>query len=131
MIKIMIIAMMISMQVWSSYIDEVDLLGDLHEASEVSTKTKLNVNKTPSIISVLHSNELQSLGIKSVYEALKTVPGVQLSIGNGGAKKINMRGNTSLLKDKLKVLIDGVSVNCDLTGGGYYLFLDMPIEMVE
>jgi len=131
MIKIMIIAMIISMQVWSSYIEEVDLLGDLHEASEVSTKTKLNVNKTPSIISVLHSNELQSLGIKSVYEALKTVPGVQLSIGNGGAKKINMRGNTSLLKDKLKVLIDGVSVNCDLTGGGYYLFLDMPIEMVE
>ena len=111
-------------------IDQLDLLNDLNNISEISTKTKLNINKTPSIISILHADRLKKLGIVNLFDALGTVPGIQTSIGAGGAKQINMRGNRSLARDKIKLMINGISINNE-TLGGSFLYLDMPIENIE
>jgi len=111
-------------------VDELNLLEDLNLATEISTKTKLNSNKTPSIVSVLRSDELHQLGIRTVYEALELVPGIQTSIGTAGAKEINMRGNKSFIRDKMKLMIDGVSVNSELIGSSYF-YLDFPIENID
>ena len=91
--------------------DMLNLMEELTKASEISTKTKLNINKTPAVVSVLHASELQKLGFTSLYEALEATPGVEISMGIGGGKQINMRGNKSLVTDKLKFMIDGVSIN--------------------
>ena len=58
---------------------EEDFLKSLEEVSEIATKTKLNIDDSPSFVTVLHSNELQQLGIKNIFEALGQVPGVQLN----------------------------------------------------
>jgi iron complex outermembrane receptor protein len=110
--------------------EEINLLEDLNSASEISTKTKLNINQTPAIVSVLHANELQKLGITDVYGALETVPGIEISMGIGGAKQINMRGNKSIVTDKIKFMIDGISINAELSGANHF-YLNMPIENVE
>ena len=115
----------------SLYSDEtIDLLRELDNASRISTKTKLNINKTPSIVSVLHANELQKLGITDLYTALETVPGIEISMGMAGAKQINMRGSKSLVTDKLKFMIDGISINNELSGANHF-YLNMPIENIE
>jgi|GEM_PF-1909989 len=110
--------------------DMLNLLDDLNNASEISTKTKLNINKTPAVVSVLHASELQKLGITDVYEALATVPGIEVSMGIAGAKQINMRGNKSLVTDKLKFMVDGISINAELSGANHF-YLNMPIENIE
>lgn len=111
-------------------IDTLDILADLNNASEISTKTKLNINKTPSIISVLHANELKKIGITNLYEALATIPGIQSFMGSGGAKQISMRGNKSISGDKLKLMINGISINTEILGTTYF-YMDMPIENIE
>lgn len=108
----------------------LDFLNDLDTASKISTKTKLNSNKTPGIVSVLHSSELQKLGITDVYSALETVPGIEVSMGIAGAKQINMRGNKSLVTDKLKFMIDGISINSELSGSNHF-YLNLPLENVQ
>lgn len=110
--------------------DELNLLNDLSDASEIATRTKLNINKTPAVVSVLHADKLKKLGVINLYEALETVPGIEVSIGTAGAKQINMRGNKSLVRDKIKMMINGVSVNSELSGSSFY-YLDLPIELIE
>jgi len=110
--------------------DMLHLLNDLNEASDLATKTKLNINQTPSIVSILHADELKKLGIVNLYKALETVPGIEISMGIGGGKQINMRGNKSIVTDKVKLMIDGVSVNNELIGSSFF-YLDMPIENIQ
>ena len=110
--------------------DSLNLLEDLNSASEIATRSKLNIDKTPAIVSILHANELKKIGIASLYEALETVPGIEVSMGTGGGKQINMRANKSLARDKLKLMINGVSVNSELIGS-ISSFLDFPIELIE
>lgn len=110
--------------------DTINLLEDLDNASKISTRTKLNISKTPSIVSVLHTKELQKIGITNLYTALETVPGIEISMGLAGAKQINMRGNKSLVTDKLKFMIDGISINNELSGANHF-YLNMPIQNIE
>ncbi|MBU1216779.1 TonB-dependent receptor [bacterium] len=110
--------------------DDMHLLEDLKDASEIATRTKLNMDKTPSVVSVLHADELKKLGMINLYEALESVPGIEISMGTAGAKQINMRGNKSIIRDKIKLMIDGMSVNSELAGTSYF-YLDMPLELIE
>ncbi len=110
--------------------ETLHLLEDLNDASQISTRTKLNINNSPAVVSVLHADELQKLGITDLYTALETVPGIEVSMGMGGAKQINMRGNKSLVTDKLKFMIDGISINAELSGANHF-YLNMPIENIE
>ncbi|MEJ2372282.1 MAG: TonB-dependent receptor plug domain-containing protein, partial [Sulfurimonas sp.] len=110
--------------------DALGLLDDLKDASKIATRSNLNINKTPAVVTVLYSDELKKLGVVNLYEALGYVPGIELSMGDGGAKQIIMRGNKGSLRDKLKLMIDGVSVNNKLSGSNY-MYLDLPIDIIE
>jgi outer membrane receptor protein involved in Fe transport len=110
--------------------DALDLLDDLKDASKIATRSNLNINKTPAVVTVLYSDELKKLGVVNLYEALGYVPGIELSMGDGGAKQIIMRGNKGSLRDKLKLMIDGVSANNKLSGSNY-MYLDLPIDIIE
>ncbi len=119
-----------SMALFGNETQKFNLLQDLDNASQISTRTKLNMNQTPSVVSVLHASELQKLGITNVYDALETVPGIEVSLGIAGAKQISMRGNKSIVTDKLKFMVDGVSINAELSGANHF-YLNMPIEQIE
>jgi iron complex outermembrane receptor protein len=107
---------------------EDDLLQGLEEVSEIATKTKLNIDDSPSLVTVLHSNKLQKLGIDTVFEALAQVPGVQLKREASGIPVVVFRGISQ--KGEVKLLFDGITINNTYRGSIYH-FLDFPIEMVE
>ncbi|MCD6433637.1 MAG: TonB-dependent receptor [Sulfurimonas sp.] len=107
---------------------EADLLQSLDEVSEIATKTKLNIDDTPSFVTVLHSQKLQKLGIDNVFEALGLVPGVQLKKEKTGVPVVVFRGVTQ--KGEVKLMIDGVSINNSYRGSIYH-YLDFPIEMIK
>ncbi len=107
---------------------ENDFLSSLDEVSEIATKTKLNIDDTPSFVSVLHSEKLKRLGIDSVFEALRLVPGVQLKKEKTGVPIVIFRGVTQ--KGEVKLMVDGITINNSYRGSSYY-YLDFPIEMIE
>ncbi len=125
-----LLLILVGVLLYASEFDELNLLEDLNNASEIATRTKLNINKTPAVVSVLHAKKLKKLGIVNLYEALESVPSIEISMGTAGAKQINIRGNKSLIRDKVKLMINGISVNSELSGGSYF-YLDMPIELIE
>lgn len=113
----------------SNYSDiDKDLLQGFEDVSEIATKTKLNVDSTPSFVTVLHGDKLQKIGISSVYEAIGLVQGVQLIKERSGVPVVVFRG--AIQKGEVKFMINGVTIN-NAYRGSIYHFLDFPIELVK
>jgi len=107
---------------------ENDFLNSLNEVSEIATKSKLNIDDSPSFVTVLQSEKLQKLGIDTVFEALAQVPGVQVKREASGVPVVIFRGVSQ--KGEVKLMVDGVTINNTYRGSIYH-YLDFPIEMVE
>lgn len=128
--KKIVLPLIIAISLIAQEDDPLHLFEDLSDASKISTKTKLNILNSPSVVSVLHGDALKKIGVYTLFDALATVPGIETSMGIGGGKQINMRGNKSIVTDKVKFMIDGVSFNTQLSGANFFA-LNMPIENIE
>lgn len=107
---------------------EDDFLKSLQEVSEIASKTKLNIDDMPALVTILHAQRLNMLGIQTLYEALTLVPGVELSMEASGAKQVIFRGVKE--KGKVKLMVDGVTLNNTYRGSIYH-YLDFPIDLIE
>jgi len=105
----------------------------LEETTRIATKTKLNVDYVPSVVSVLRGNDMRALGVQKVSDALGLIPGVQMFVNQFGQTTTVFRGykNPNADKsDKVKILIDGVAVNSEVSGSSSFV-MDLPIELIE
>ncbi|MBF0266389.1 MAG: TonB-dependent receptor plug domain-containing protein, partial [Gammaproteobacteria bacterium] len=107
-----------------------ELSDDLKTYSELATNIKQNVDYMPYIISTLDADELLSLGVLNLREALNLIPGVDLSVGISGQLTPVFRGINAYTFGQSKLIIDGVSVNDQLLGS-YTQFLDIPIQLIH
>lgn len=107
---------------------DANFLQSLDEVSEIATKTKLNIDDSPSFVTVLHSKKLKKLGVTNVLEALGQVPGVQIKREASGVPVVVFRG--VLQKGEVKLMVDGVTINNSYRGS-IYPYLDFPIEIIK
>jgi iron complex outermembrane receptor protein len=107
---------------------EDDFLKSLDSVNEIATTTKLNVDKTTSLITTLESKKLKKLGVNSIYDALRYIPGIELRKESSGVKSVIFRG--SITKGEVKFMVDGVEIN-NAYRASFYYFLDFPIELIS
>ncbi len=107
-----------------------ELVQLLDQESELATKSKMNIDFVPGIMSVLHGKDLIARGVQNVYEALGLIPGVEISRTNDGQPQILVRGiGKSFFSNKIKMLLNNTSFNATL--GAATSLLILPIEQVE
>ncbi len=112
-------------------IDDLSLL--LKNATQEVTASKLNIDYTPSVVSILKHDQLNLLGIKTLFEALSLLPGIETSIDHIGTKKVIFRGldtPNNFTADKAKLIIDGVSIEMGIFGNSSF-YLDLPIDIID
>ncbi len=99
----------------------------LEDVTITATRIPVSANAIASSITVLQGVDLEAQGIRSVLEALRTVPGLSIvqSGSFGGATSLFLRGGES---DYVQVLVDGVPVN---SPGGLYNFANLTTTNVE
>lgn len=85
----------------------------------------------PAAVYVLDSEDIQRMGVTSVAEALRRVPGVQVAKNSNSGWAVSIRGLTGALYNKLLVLIDGREVYDPLFSGVYWDIQDMVLEDIE
>ncbi|MDX1675408.1 MAG: TonB-dependent receptor plug domain-containing protein, partial [Longimicrobiales bacterium] len=92
-----------------------------------ATRVPLARETLPTPVTVWTREELRARGIRTVAEALETVPAATVArAGSPGAQtSLFLRGGES---DYVKVLIDGVAVN---DPGGAFDFADLSTDQVE
>jgi iron complex outermembrane receptor protein len=94
--------------------ETADPLNELGDASfpVVITPTRLrqSLADVPASVTVISGETLRRYGITSVPEALRLVPGMEVSRVKGDDYRVNYHGTNLASPRRLNVLIDGVSV---------------------
>jgi len=84
----------------ASYSTAEDAMGNmmkmLDSETAIATKTKMNADYVPGMVSVLQAREVEAMGITNVNEALTLVPGITNSRDTAGATVVNVRGTGSV-----------------------------------
>jgi outer membrane receptor for ferrienterochelin and colicins len=92
-------------------------------------KKPRTVSKSPAIMSVITAKQIKYMGFRTLTDILKTVPGFDISMNNDGTKEIGVRGVLS--SPKVKILIDGHSVNDPYSGEATFNFNDLVVENIK
>jgi len=107
------------------------LLELLQQQTSLATKTRLNADYVPGMVMVLHGDELENKGVRTVWEALALVPGVELSIEEAGRKQVVIRGiGRTYASGNSKILLNGASMNSAHLGHANPV-MNIPVEQVE
>lgn len=107
------------------------LLQLLEEQTTLATKSRLNADYVPGMMTVLHGKDLEKKGARTVWEALAMVPGVELAIEEAGRKQVVIRGvGRTYASGNTKILLNGISMNSSHLAHAEPV-MDIPIEQVE
>ncbi|MCK9529840.1 MAG: TonB-dependent receptor [Gammaproteobacteria bacterium] len=108
-----------------------DLLALLDEQTALATKTRLNTDYVPGMMSVLHGTDLELRGVRTVWEALALVPGIERAMESNGRRRLLVRGVGNVWgSGNVKLLLNDVAMNTAERGLADPL-LNIPIEQVE
>lgn len=105
----------------------------LENVSDLATKKSLNVDYMPSVVSVVDGQTYMDAGLQNVGEALGMLPGIQMQLSPMGYSMATVRGfknPNAYLSDKIKILIDGVAINNEVSGSGDF-YMDFPLQLVD
>ncbi|HEY9052650.1 MAG TPA: TonB-dependent receptor, partial [Gammaproteobacteria bacterium] len=107
------------------------LLELLQEQTSIATKTRLNADYVPGMVTVLHGSDLEDRGVRTVWEALGLVPGVELSIEETGRKQVVVRGiGRTYASGNIQIQLNGASLNTAHIAHANPV-MNIPIEQVE
>ncbi|MBF0152963.1 MAG: TonB-dependent receptor [Magnetococcales bacterium] len=104
-----------------------DLLSIMAETTEIATRTRLNADFVPGMVTVLLGKELLMQGVHTLREAWNLVPGV---VYHAAEDSLVMRGIGFWASGKVKVMLNGVPVNDGIISSTRAI-VNLPIEMVE
>ncbi len=97
----------------------------------IATKNLQEVSKAPSIVTVITAGEIEKIGARTLPDILRTVPGFDfVKAGDFGDINIGVRGVREAT-DRVKLLIDGHSLNTPYSGGIDFFFDDLPLRNVK
>lgn len=109
---------------------EEDFLKTLNEVSEIATKTKLNIDKTPSNVEVINRDFILKSGARTFLDAIKYLPGIEISMSASGKREIIIRGVRTTYRDKIKFLINGHEVTNNLYSNQFYYY-NFPANLIK
>jgi iron complex outermembrane recepter protein len=106
---------------------------DAAELGTVVTPTRLRqpLRDVPASVTVITSEMLRRLGIMSVVDALRLVPGMQITETSGNRILVNYHGTNNRDPRRLNVLVDGISVYRPGFSEIYWTQLPVAIEDIE
>ena len=107
-----------------------DLLLSLNAMSDLATEVKLNVDKTPSTIQIVDRKFIEACGARTLFEILAYLPGFEIAMTSSGKRQLIVRGVKNAYRDKIKLLIDGVSVKDNLYNNLFYYY-NFPAALIK
>lgn len=108
-----------------------ELMATLEQETAIATRTRMNRDFVPGMVSVLEGEQLLGTGVRTVWEALAQVPGVQIELDGRGNPTLTARGvQFPFNSGSIQILLNGFPIGReDIGSNGAALFL--PIAHVE
>jgi len=97
--------------------DEAELLAVLQQETDIATKTRMNSDFVPGIVTILEGDRLRALGARTVWDALAYVPGVQPVLDGGGTPSVSVRGVPFPFNSgSIQILLNGSPIGREAAG---------------
>jgi iron complex outermembrane receptor protein len=96
-----------------------------------AAKREQVLTQVPAAISVIRADDIKRSGARTIAEALRLVPGMQVARTRSGTWAISARGFNDNLSNKLLVMIDGRSVYSPLHSGVFWDVQDVHLPDVD
>lgn len=103
----------------------------MNESVTSVSKKQTKLNDAPAAISIITSDDIVQLGITSIPEALRLVPGLDVARMDASRWAISSRGFNYGYANKLLVLMDGRSLYTPSFGGVNWGEQDMMLEDLD
>ena len=108
-----------------------EMLAVIESETAIATRTRMNSDYVPGIVTVLEGDEMEALGFETVWEALAMVPGMQPVRDPAASPSVIVRGiQFPFNNGNVKILIDGVPLSREAAGINSTA-LNLPVEAVE
>jgi iron complex outermembrane receptor protein len=99
--------------------------------TDIATKTEMDADLAPGIVTVLQGSELEERGIHTVWDALTLIPGLDTSVTANGSLQLTVRGIGNVIAvGKVKIMLNNVPVNSTYTAEAEPVY-SIPVEQVE
>ncbi|MCP4348150.1 MAG: TonB-dependent receptor [Desulfobacterales bacterium] len=99
--------------------------------TEIATRTEMDADLVPGMVTILLGKDLKARGIRTVYEALSLVPGLNTYLNTIGDNRVSVRGvGGSFFSGNLKIMLDDLVLNDTLSAAGYGIY-EIPVEQVD
>ncbi len=96
-----------------------------------ANKFKQSLSEVPAAIRVITAEDIERSNARSIPEALRLAPGVQVTRLTGNAWVVSARGWHTHYSNKLLVMIDGRSIYSPLFSGVFWDSIDMQMADIE
>jgi iron complex outermembrane recepter protein len=107
----------------------LEQLGNI-EVTSVSKRSE-RLSEAAASIFVITGDDIRRAGVRTLPEALRLAPNLQVARANTGSYAISARGFNNAIGNKLLVLIDGRTVYTPLFSGVFWDQQDILLEDVE
>ena len=118
-------------QIKEAELEEMFAIFSEEEIVVSALKRPRTVSKSPAIMSVITARQIKQMGFRTLSEILEIVPGFDVHMDRNGEKEFIVRGVFDAESSKVKVLIDGHSVNEPGSGGASFNFYDLVVENIK
>ena len=114
-------------------IEDLDL-GDLLavRSGEGGSRT---ADDEPGTVYVVTEEDIRRSGARGLHEVLETVPGLEVVTDNLGRGRVIVRGVPGALtsggSENVLVLLNGLKLNENITGGAFAVNLDLPVDNIK
>lgn len=108
-----------------------DLLSIVQQETDVATKTRMNSDYVPGIVTVLEGDDLEALGIATAGEALGLVPGMVPQLDERASESVIVRGlDFPFNNGNILILVNSIPLSRQDSGINSSA-LAMPVEQIE
>src|SRR5262249_22794662 len=114
--------------------EEAELLAVLQQETDLATKTRMNSDFVPGIVTILDGDRMRPLGARTVWDAMAYVPGVQAWRDAGGTPVVIVRGVPFPFNSgSIQILLNGSPIGREAAGlNSSVLFVPMTqVERIE
>lgn len=114
-------------------LDYFDLPPEQLLAAKVTSASRRaeRLSDVPAAVYVITNEAIRQAGVKSVPDALRMAPGVNVAQADANSWAVSIRGFNGLLANKLLVMIDGRTIYNPLFAGTYWDTRDLMLEDID
>jgi iron complex outermembrane receptor protein len=110
--------------------EELDL-EELLNVVYTAAKHKQDISESPSAITVLTREDIETSGARNLPELLRMVPGMDVGVINPLGYEVGIRGDTAMNSDTVLLLVDGRDLTMELFGFPSWVVQHFSMDDIE